>query len=190
MEAKGENVARLHVGLIYEEVVAAFEAEGLDPMRYGIVCRDRAMKTVQKTRPAKREKMQEVQLPHEQIAVIDGKAVMTVVMEASQQHVLQTLPMFDAAGQPVMVEAGRSPRVDVDGAPLLDADGKQVFDIEYEQRVHVEPVMEDYDEPYDDPEPDFNADGSEKWIFGLRYGELSNFIQTATAQRLTALEAA
>lgn len=38
--AKKEAGARLHMGLIYEEVVAAFEENNLDPMRYGIVCRD------------------------------------------------------------------------------------------------------------------------------------------------------
>lgn len=49
VDAKGE-AARLHAGMIYEEVVAAFAAAGLDPLRYGIVCRDPAMKTVTRTR--------------------------------------------------------------------------------------------------------------------------------------------
>ncbi|HEY0105361.1 MAG TPA: DUF2793 domain-containing protein [Rhizomicrobium sp.] len=39
--AKGD-AARLHAGMIFEDVVAAFAAHGLDPMYYGIVCRDRA----------------------------------------------------------------------------------------------------------------------------------------------------
>lgn len=37
--SKGD-VARIHVGVIAQEVVAAFQAEGLDPMRYAIVCYD------------------------------------------------------------------------------------------------------------------------------------------------------
>jgi hypothetical protein len=37
--AKGDG-ARIHVGVIAQEVMAAFQAEGLDPMRYGIVCYD------------------------------------------------------------------------------------------------------------------------------------------------------
>ena len=37
--AKGD-AARIHVGVIAQEVVAAFQAEGLDPIRYGIVCFD------------------------------------------------------------------------------------------------------------------------------------------------------
>jgi hypothetical protein len=37
---KGED-ARIHVGVIAQEVGAAFEEEGLDPERYGIFCKDR-----------------------------------------------------------------------------------------------------------------------------------------------------
>lgn len=38
-EKKGDD-ARIHVGVIAQEVIEAFEAEGLDPMRYGVVCYD------------------------------------------------------------------------------------------------------------------------------------------------------
>lgn len=37
---KGEN-ARIHVGVIAQDVGSAFEAEGLDPERYGLFCKDR-----------------------------------------------------------------------------------------------------------------------------------------------------
>jgi hypothetical protein len=36
---KGDK-ARIHVGVIAQDVISAFEAEGLDPMQYGIVCYD------------------------------------------------------------------------------------------------------------------------------------------------------
>lgn len=39
VQAKGDN-ARIHVGVITQDVIAAFVVEGLDPMRYGIVCHD------------------------------------------------------------------------------------------------------------------------------------------------------
>lgn len=39
VEKKGA-AARIHVGVIAQDVIAAFEAEGLDPIRYGIVCHD------------------------------------------------------------------------------------------------------------------------------------------------------
>lgn len=39
IERKGSE-ARLHVGVIAQEVQAAFEAEGLDAFRYGLLCKD------------------------------------------------------------------------------------------------------------------------------------------------------
>jgi len=40
VQTKGDDNARIHVGVIAQEVIAAFQAENLDPMRYGIVCYD------------------------------------------------------------------------------------------------------------------------------------------------------
>jgi len=39
VERKGDD-ARVHFGAIAQQVIAAFEAEGLDPFAYGMVCRD------------------------------------------------------------------------------------------------------------------------------------------------------
>ncbi len=39
VEKKGSD-ARLHVGMIAQQILAAFEAEGLDATKYGIVCHD------------------------------------------------------------------------------------------------------------------------------------------------------
>lgn len=39
VEAKGDK-ARIHVGVVAQEVKAAFEAEGLDPNNYGLFCHD------------------------------------------------------------------------------------------------------------------------------------------------------
>lgn len=36
---KGDN-ARIHIGVIAQDVIYAFHAEGLDPMRYGVICYD------------------------------------------------------------------------------------------------------------------------------------------------------
>jgi len=40
IESKGEDKARLHFGLLAQQVAAAFEAEGLDPFAYGLLCYD------------------------------------------------------------------------------------------------------------------------------------------------------
>jgi hypothetical protein len=39
VQAKGD-AARIHVGVVAQEVIAAFEAQGLDANRYAIVCYD------------------------------------------------------------------------------------------------------------------------------------------------------
>lgn len=39
IDAKGDD-ARLHIGVLAQEVIEAFEAENLDPFRYGLVCHD------------------------------------------------------------------------------------------------------------------------------------------------------
>ena len=40
IDQKGEEAARLHVGVVAQEVQTAFEAEGLDASRYGLFCHD------------------------------------------------------------------------------------------------------------------------------------------------------
>jgi hypothetical protein len=40
IEAKGVDGARLHTGVTAQAVQAAFEAEGLDPWRYAMLCAD------------------------------------------------------------------------------------------------------------------------------------------------------
>lgn len=39
VEEKGES-ARIHVGVIAQDIIAAFESENLDAFRYGLVCKD------------------------------------------------------------------------------------------------------------------------------------------------------
>ncbi|WP_022698731.1 DUF2793 domain-containing protein [Euryhalocaulis caribicus] len=50
---KGEDGARLHAGLLAQDVAAAFAAEGLDPARYGLFCADAEFETDEagETRP-------------------------------------------------------------------------------------------------------------------------------------------
>lgn len=46
IEKKGEK-ARLHFGLVAQELIAAFEAEGLDPWAYGAICKDEIFEPVE-----------------------------------------------------------------------------------------------------------------------------------------------
>ena len=40
IEKKGEDDARIHVGVIAQDVALAFENAGLNPERYGVFCKD------------------------------------------------------------------------------------------------------------------------------------------------------
>jgi hypothetical protein len=162
---KGAAAARLHAGMIYEDVVAAFAAQGLDPLHYGIVCRDPATKTVTKTRTVSRQKTQTAALQREQITVTNGVATLTTVSETREEPVLQSYPLVDAGG-----------------APLVDPETGQ-------QRIHREPVMEEIEQSYEEVEPDLDETGAQKWTLGLRYGELAEFVMAGLAARIAALEA-
>ena len=161
---KGEAAARLHVGMIYEDVVAAFAAQNLDPARYGIVCRDVAMKTVTKTRTVQRQKTQSVVRPREQVVVDNGVAVRSLISETVAEGVFEDLPVRDVGGDPV-----------------LNADGSA--------RTHRCPVMETVEESYAVEGPDLDENGAPKTVLGLRYGELAQFVMAGLAARLAALDA-
>jgi hypothetical protein len=161
---KGEEAARLHVGMIYEDVVAAFTAQGLDPLRYGIVCRDPAMKTVVKTRAVQRVKTQTVTVEREQITVANGVATLATVSETREEQVTKCCPL-----------------IDVEGAPVVDPETGM-------HRIHFAPVMEEVEETYEIEEPDLDETGTQKWVLGLRYDELAQFVMAGLAARLAALE--
>jgi hypothetical protein len=163
---KGAEAARLHAGMIYEDVVAAFAAQGLDPLRYGVVCRDPATRTVTESRTVQRPRMQTVAVEKRVIAVKDGVATLTIVPDTAEQPVLQPCPLVDAQGAPVVDPAtGR-------------------------QRIHFEPVMEDGEIAVETRIPDRDENGAQKWTLGLRYGELVQFVIAGLAARLAALEKA
>lgn len=75
--AKGD-AARIHFGAIAQEVIVAFEAEGLDAMRYGVVCYDE-WDEEWVTHPALYR--------DSEIVDADGKAVRVLVQDAWQEKV-------------------------------------------------------------------------------------------------------
>jgi hypothetical protein len=97
---KGTDKARWHVGMIYEDVVAAFEAQGLDPMRYGIVCADPAFKTV--TTPVNDANGKAVIDPDTGRSATEEKSVPDLDANGAQKQILglryQELAQFVLAG--------------------------------------------------------------------------------------------
>lgn len=154
--AKKGDAARFHVGMVYEDVVAAFAAEGLDAMQYGIVCRDPAMTAVEKVRTVSRPKSETVAVQVERVSVEDGHAVLRLSEERREVPVVARMTVVDDTGQPVLA---------ADGTP----------------RFHDEPVMECVEERFLEDVPDRDAAGQPKWILGLRYSELAQFLVAGMA---------
>ena len=161
---KGEDAARLHLGMIFEDVVAAFAAEGLDPMRYGIVCRDPVFKQTAVTTTPRVPVMKTEQAPVESFVSLNGRSVLTVTTQERQVQDYDDEPVVDAAGNPV---------IGPDGLQRLNrvfkfAPGTPVTD-------YVETTEQDVDD-----------EGNPKWRLGLRYGELAQFLLAGLAGRLAA----
>lgn len=120
-EAEGLKVARYHVGFVFDEVVADFEAEGLDPYREAAVCRDKRMVTTD---------VEEEGLVEEEVEQTDHESVVELAADgltAVQRMVARTrtvkqwieVPIYDALGNAVMIPSGRAgSMVDSNGQPL------------------------------------------------------------------------
>lgn len=155
------DAARLHCGFIAQEVEAAFQAEELDPGRYGLFTRTPITKTVVKTREIERQVTELVTKDREVIEVTDGRAVRKMVTVEVEQPVFDEVPLYDEAGSPITAEV----QVGID-----EKTGEPVYD--HRPAVHHIPVMETVTEEYQAEEPDGER-------LGLRYGELMCFLLAA-----------
>ncbi len=162
VEKKGA-AARLHIGMIFEDVVATLEAHGLDPTRYGIICRDPALKRVERSRRVRRQKCETVVVPKEVVVVTAGVATVSIREEKEIVPAYRDLPLVDERGCPVLDSAGRP-------------------------RRYREPVIEEIVEHFEFEELDTDDSGGPRWILGLRYAELTQFIIAGLAARLNRLE--
>lgn len=105
---KGEDAARLHAGTIAQEVESAFKAEGLDPGRYALWCRDDIYKDA---------------LVDDGEEAIDAPVMETV--EEDQIVIENGVPVVKSA----LVDRQKTTLVQVigkDGKPLVDAEGVPV----------------------------------------------------------------
>ncbi len=122
---KGEDKARLHFGVIAQEVVAAFRSEGLDAFRYGVVGSDPEMQEVTRTRLVKRPKMETVAETVIEF-VRDGDVIrQKPTVQTREVPVTVTLPVLDEAGAPVMgmiVAHDEAGQVIYDDVPVRDDD--------------------------------------------------------------------
>jgi hypothetical protein len=190
-ERKGD-AARLHIGYSWQSIQAAFEAEGLDPARYGLWCEDALEAPVEKTRTATRP----VEGQTETVPVLDddGQPVFEQVQETEEvEQTFEEVRMID--GAPVLVKGVRTVAQPVfDSVQIRDEDGELIFDtprpvedpetgelVEGDpiprmapvprmiSRAKTEtiPVMEEYEQTYTEMEPTGETRGA------LRYSQCS-----------------
>lgn len=134
---KGQDKARIHVGVIAQDVVDDFAAVFKDKeaaFRFGAVCRDEITIDVKEKQkfPVRKQAMRKVK--RDQI-VIDGagdRRVARVQSMEVDELVFDRLPLLGKDGTALAT----------DGLPLLDAQTKKPRK-GAEAAVHLEPVMED-----------------------------------------------
>jgi hypothetical protein len=146
---KGEALARLHVGMIAQELRDNATAEGLDPARYALWCEDPLVAKVTKTRTVEQQAVEVVAVPSEEITVKDGRAVRRVVQKQEERGATQELLMFHSNGKPVMLAA------------VLDEEGAEIEPAR--QATYTAPLMETVEEAYEVDEP------TGETRLGLRY---------------------
>ncbi|MBW3241920.1 tail fiber domain-containing protein [Epibacterium sp. DP7N7-1] len=124
--AEKGDAARWHFGVIAQELAAAFEAEGLDPWRYGVLCWDEWWSA-------------EVEIPAET----------TPIMEEVEEEVTHTVtveePMLDARGEPT----GEVQQVEKEMVVLVK---KQVETGELEILMEARTELQTFDRAEDAPE--------------------------------------
>lgn len=161
IEEKGEDGARLHWGVIAQEVhQAGMDAGIADPFRYGFLGRDLLTTTEIRTRTEKRQKMREIEIDAVEIEVRGKRAVQVRRKETRAEPMFREIPVFDQAGRKVMVEVPP------------DKPGKKS---KRAQLKHLEPVMEDYEVEYPVEVPLLDEDGAQIDRWNIRYDELIMF---------------
>lgn len=119
IEEKGEDASRWHVGYIAQDVIAALEAERLDPWRYSFICQDDVIATVTKTRTVSIQAVEDVEEQFEEIVVEGDTATLRKSKRIVQRPKVKTIPLLG-----------------VDGIPI-------------EGRTYAAPVMVDVEQEYD-----------------------------------------
>jgi hypothetical protein len=206
-ERKGA-AARLHIGYSWQSIQAAFEAEGLDPARYGLWCEDALEAPVEKTRTATRP----VEGQTETIPVLDddGQPVFEQVQETEEvEQPFEEVRMID--GAPVLVKGVRTVAQPVfDSVQIRDEDGELIFDTPHpvedpetgelvegdpvprmapvprmitRAKTETVPVMEEYQQTYTEMKPTGETRGA------LRYNQCSVIEAAWLRRELAALTA-
>lgn len=132
VEAKGE-LARTHFGIIAQDVKSAFESEGLDPFKYGVLCFDEWEEKTETVECLETDEgayfIEEQEQVTEQVSIFidkieirNGVPVMVKVEEIIDKPVIEQKQVFNEEGEVVFedkVERDQNGDVVVTKIPLL-----------------------------------------------------------------------
>lgn len=173
--AEKGDAARIHFGVIAQEVEAAFVEEGLDAWRYGVMCSDPIMAIRKKTVTRSVQKCETVTKEEPYIDVVDGIAYQAIRSVDVVEQVWENIPLLDADGNPVMSDILAPVDVpvtvtDPETGEIRTFIATKTTKVGEEQATHKVPVMVDQefseDEEYDTGET----------RLGVRYTELLCFM--------------
>lgn len=192
--AEKGGAARLHPGVIAQQIMAAFESRDLDPLRYAPICRDRMTVRVQTDSVSvwkKRPVMVKETARDERVEIIEGVPTVVVTEREVETQKTENRQLIGADGQPVMEEVQAK---DEAGELLFEVEeGAEPIPVMVKQPVMYPcPVEEDYL----DFEPVFEERDA-GWRYGIRYSQLLVMLaaherreRERLAARVAALEAA
>ena len=128
---KGEDGARIHVGVNAQEVIEAFASEGLDARRFALFCEDHEVETVEVVTPTPVQVIETVEEMQLVAVVEDDHVVMREQIVSVEKPKTRSLPILNEDGTPFMRKV-MSERIE-DGMPVLK--------VTFEPAFHDEPVM-------------------------------------------------
>lgn len=178
---KGEDKARLHWGVIAQDVVAAAEECGIaDPFAYGFLTRDPRFETVVEIVPTEMPVMVEDTHEEGRVQVVNGKA--THVMVPVTRMVQKTEKMhLHVDGKPQFRPETDAERVAREGdlSPIIDPGTKRPA----RRKPKMVPLMVDVpitemvDEKHEKQVPVMLDDDTQDVLLGVRYEGLYAFLR-------------
>jgi hypothetical protein len=184
IEEKGD-AARIHSGVIAQQVAEALASQGLIPSNYSFWCEDPLMEDVVETEEVREPEYREVSYTdYEFVQQDNGTAIYTEVVKTRQEPVLENIPVFMPDGTP-HITAGTPARM------TANADGETVV-----------AIPETFDRPTVISRPKtklvtrtktvqrqrVDADGKPMTILGIRYSDLSMLLHAWNRREIDRLK--
>lgn len=152
IEEKGEDEARLHVGMTVQRAIEIMEGHGLDPWRYGFLCRDEITRKVKALQTQSVQATEDVEEAYTEIEIRDGVPVRVEKLRIVQRPLESLIAVVDEGGQPITRTSQNE-----DGSFAV------------EPVMHAVPVMEEREVEVEVEEPAGDR-------LGFRYDQLTLFI--------------